>query len=240
VPRPAKVETVVEVREHLAGSAATLLTHYRGLTVKDLKQLRIALRGANAELRVVKNTLARRAAVEAGMEGLSDLLEGPTALVFCAEDPVAPAKAIRAFAKDHPDLTIRGGFLDGAVIDATTASGLADLASRDELLARMAGLLQAPLSMMARLLQAPLAGQARAMKALADKGGAPGAPAAAPAAAAPAAESAPSDEAPAAADDEVAAEQPEAIEPEAVEAEAPEAAAEPEAAEPQAGEATEA
>lgn len=191
MPRPAKVETVGEVREHLAGSAATLLTHYRGLSVKDLKQLRTALRGANAELRVVKNTLARRAAVEAGMGELSDLLEGPTALVFCAEDPVGPAKAIRAFAKDHPDFTIRGGFLDGAVIDGATASGLADLASREELLARMAGLLQAPLAMMARLLQAPLAGQARAMQALVDKGGPSGgsaAPAAAPAPAAAAEE----------------------------------------------------
>jgi len=184
VARVEKVEKVSEVREHLVASAATLVTHYRGLSVKDLKQLRAALRGANADLRIVKNTLARRAATEAGMPELAELLVGPTGMVFCAEDPVAPAKAIRAFVKDHPQLEIRGGYLDGAVLDAAAAGRLADLSSREELLAKMAGLLQAPLAAMARLMQAPLTQQARLVQALIDKGGAAG-ESAAPAASAP-------------------------------------------------------
>ena len=177
--RADKADVVVEVREHLTASAATLLTHYRGLGVGDLAELRERLRAVDAELKVVKNTLARRAADEAGMAALADLLEGPTGIVFCGSDPVGPAKALRAFAKDHPELVVRGGFLDGAVLDASAAAGLADLASRDELLARMAGLLLAPLAAMARLLQEPIAAQARAMQALADKGGAAGESAAA-------------------------------------------------------------
>lgn len=193
--RADKADVVVEVREHLTASAATLLTHYRGLGVGDLAELRERLRAVDAELKVVKNTLARRAADEAGMAALADLLEGPTGIVFCGSDPVGPAKALRAFAKDHPELVVRGGFLDGAVLDASAAAGLADLASREELLARMAGLLLAPLAAMARLLQEPIAAQARAMQALADKGGAAGESAASPApvavaeAAAPATES---------------------------------------------------
>ncbi|MEY3020206.1 MAG: ribosomal protein [Actinomycetota bacterium] len=184
VARADKTQTVTEVREHLAASTATILTHYRGLGVGELKALRAALRAVDAELKVVKNTLARRAATDAGMDGLAELLEGPTGIVFCGTDPVGPAKALKAFAKDHPELVIRGGYLDGEVLDEAAATRLADLASREELLARMAGLLVAPLAAMARLLQAPMAGQARAMQALVDKGGAN--PGAAPAASAPA------------------------------------------------------
>ena len=198
--RADKTQTVVEVREHLAASAATILTHYRGLGVGELKTLRAALRGVDAELKVVKNTLARRAADEAGMAGLADLLEGPTGIVFCGTDPVGPAKALKAFAKDHPALEIRGGFLDGEVLDQAAAKGLADLSSREELLARMAGLLVAPLAAMARLMQEPLSKQARAMQALVDeRGGAPAEPAA-PAAEAvepTATDDAPADDAPA-------------------------------------------
>ena len=172
--REDKAAVVSEVRDRVAGSAAMLLTHYRGLGVKDLSALRTALRDADADLRVVKNTLAKRAVAEAGVEGLDDLFEGPTGLVFCDSDPVGPAKALKAFAKDHPELIVRGGWLDGAVLDATEAMRLADLASREELLAKLAGLMQGALAGMARLLQAPLAHQARLLQALADKGGAGG------------------------------------------------------------------
>jgi len=188
VAREDKVAEVAEIRDRLAGSSATLLTHYRGLSVKDMAQLRTELRGASAELRVVKNTLAKRAAAEAGMEGLDDMLEGPTSLVFCNEDPVGPAKALKAFAKTHPDLVIRGGYLDGAVMDAEEASRLAELLSREELLAKMAGLMQGALSGFARLLQAPLAHQARLLQALIDDRVAKGESAPAPAVEAPAAE----------------------------------------------------
>lgn len=171
VPRPDKVAKVDEVREDLTRASATLLTHYRGLTVVELAQLRARLREVDAELKVVKNTLTRRAAEAAGIDGLDDYLVGPTGLVFCQEDPVGPAKAIKAFAKDHPDLVLRAGFVDGEVLDGDSALALAELASREELLAMFAGLLQGALSGFARLLQAPIAGQARAMQALVDKQG---------------------------------------------------------------------
>jgi ribosomal protein L7/L12 len=171
VPRPDKVAKVAEVKDDLTGAAATLLTHYRGLSVKELAELRAKLRETHAELRVVKNTLARRAAADAGIDGFEELLVGPTGLVFCAEDPVGPAKALKAFAKDHPDLVIRGGYLDGEVLDEVAAAKLADLASREELLATLAGLMYGALANTARLLQAPLAQQARLFQALIDDGG---------------------------------------------------------------------
>jgi large subunit ribosomal protein L10 len=171
VPRPDKVAKVAEVREDLTGAAATLLTHYRGLSVKELAELRAKLRETHAELRVVKNTLARRAAADAGIDGFEELLVGPTGLVFCAEDPVGPAKALKAFAKEHPDLVIRGGYLDGEILDEAAAVKLADLASREELLATLVGLMYGALANTARLLQAPLVQQARLIQALIDDGG---------------------------------------------------------------------
>jgi len=216
VAREDKVAEVAEVRDRLAGSAATLLAHYRGLSVKQMAQLRTELRQSNAEMRVVKNTLAKRAVDAAGIEGLGELLEGPTSLVFCADDPVGPAKTLKKFSKEHPNLVIRGGYLDGAVMDAEGASRLADLASREELLAKFAGLMQGALSGFARLLQAPLAHQARLIQALIDDRIAKG-------------ESAP---APAVAAEEPAAEEPAAEAASEAEAAAPEAeASEPESAE---------
>lgn len=191
MPRPDKVAVVDEVREGLSNSAATLLTHYRGLSVTELAELRAKLRDANARMRVAKNTLARRAAVDAGFGDLAELMTGPTGLIFCDEDPVGPAKALREFAKDHPDLVVRGGYLDGAVLSEADANKLADLESREELLAKLAGLMYGALANTARLLQAPIEQQARLMQALVDAGGYADAP---------------KDEAPAAAAEEPAAE----------------------------------
>jgi large subunit ribosomal protein L10 len=171
VPRPDKVAKVEEVRQDLTAAAATLLTHYRGLTVPEMAELRIKLREANAEMRIVKNTLTKRAAADAGIDGLEEMLVGPTGLVFCSEDPVGPAKAIKAFQKDHPELLLRGGYLDGEVLDEHAAIGLAELDSREELLAKLAGLMQGALSGTARLLQAATEKQARLMQALVDDGG---------------------------------------------------------------------
>jgi large subunit ribosomal protein L10 len=224
VPRPDKVAAVDEVKSGLTGSAATLLTHYRGLSVTELAELRAKLREVGAEYRVAKNTLTRIAARDAGMAELQDLLEGPTALVFCSEDPVAPAKALKAFAKDHPALVVRGGYLDGEVLDEAAAIKLADLASKEELLAQLAGLMYGALANTARLLQAPIEKQARLVQALIDAGGNPDVaetpaaeePAAEAAAAEePAAEEAPAEEAPA---EEPAAEEPAAEEPAAEDA----------------------
>lgn len=171
VARPDKVAAVEEVKQNLSDSAATLLTHYRGLSVTELQELRAELRKANASYRVIKNTLSRRAMTEAGVEELVDFLEGPTALVFCEEDPVAPAKALKAFARDHPDLIVRGGYLDGEVLDEAETVKLADLASREELLGELVGLMHGALANTARLLQAPLEQQGRLLQALVDAGG---------------------------------------------------------------------
>lgn len=195
--RPDKVAAVEEVKQRLSGSVATLLTHYRGLSVTELAELRAALREANADYRVIKNTLTRRAVADAGMEELVELLEGPTALVFCNEDPVAPAKALKAFAKDHPELVIRGGYLDGEVLDETAAIKLADLASREELLAQLAGLMHGALANTARLLNALPQKQAQLFAALIEDGGNPGVTEDAAPAAEAAAEDTSTDEAPA-------------------------------------------
>jgi large subunit ribosomal protein L10 len=197
VPRPDKVAVVDEVKSGLTGAAATLLTHYRGLSVTELAELRAKLREAGADYRVAKNTLTRRAANDLGLEGLEELLVGPTALVFCEEDPVGPAKALKAFAKDHPDLVIRGGYLDGEVLDEDAATRLADLASKEELLAQLVGLMHGALANTARLLQAPLEQQARLVQALVDAGGNAGVTEEAPAEDAPA-EDTPAEDAPAA------------------------------------------
>jgi large subunit ribosomal protein L10 len=171
VPRPEKVAAVEQVRKDLTDAAATLLTNYRGLTVSELAQLRTELRKAGADYKVVKNTLTRRAAAAAGIDGLDDYLIGPTALVFCGDDPVGPSKALKAFAKDHPDLLVKAGYLDGEVLDEAAAVRLADLESREELLAKLAGLMNNALAGFARLLQAPLADQVRLVQALVDDGG---------------------------------------------------------------------
>ena len=235
MPRPDKVAKVEQVAGDLNDAAATLLTHYRGLSVTELAELRANLRGANAEMRVVKNTLTKRAAHSAGIEGLDDLLVGPTGLVFCADDPVGPAKAIKAFQKDHPALVIRGGYLDGEVLDEHAALGLADLDSREDLLAKLAGLMQGALSGTARLLQAATEKQVRLMQALVDAGGAeangvgPPSSDVTPAAASAPAEVAPAESAPAedvATAEEAAPAEASADEPAAAEASAPDADAE--------------
>jgi len=171
VARAEKVVEVAGVRDDFSSSAATLLTHYRGLTVKDLAELRGALREANAQMRIVKNTLARRAVADAGITGLDDLLVGPTGLVFCKDDPVGPAKALKAFAKTHPQLEIRGGYLDGAVLNESEARALAELQSREELLAAFVGLMYGALANTARLLQAATQKQAQLLAALIADGG---------------------------------------------------------------------
>lgn len=229
--RPDKVAVVEDVKERLTTSVATLLTDYRGLSVSEQHELRAALREANASYRVAKNTLTRRAVTEAGFDGLEELLVGPVGLVFCYEDPVAPAKALKAFAKDHPELTVKGGYLDGQVLDEQAAMQLAELASREELLSKLAGLMYGALANTARLLKAPIEQQARLVQALIDAGGyagaGEGAAAEAPAAEeAAAVEEAPSAEAPS---DEAVEEAPAAETPE--EAVAEESSEEPPAAE---------
>jgi large subunit ribosomal protein L10 len=179
-PRPEKVAVVDEVRTRFSDADAVLLTEYRGINVGDLAALRRALREAGGEYKVYKNTLVRFAARELGLD-LDDQLTGPTAIAFVPTggggDPVAVAKALREFAKGNPNLVVKGGVLGQKLLSADDAKALAELAPREELLAKLAGLMAAPLQQFAGLLQAVPRDFAYGLSALIEKGGAPGAPA---------------------------------------------------------------
>jgi large subunit ribosomal protein L10 len=166
--RPDKAAAVAELVENFQESTGAVLTEYRGLTVKQLQDLRRAL-GENADYAVVKNTLTQIAAKEAGVEGFDDLLTGPTAIAFINGDVVEAAKGLRDFAKANPALVIKGGFLDGKAMDAQEIAKMADLESREVLLAKIAGGMLASLSQAVYLLNAPLAQTARLAAALQEK-----------------------------------------------------------------------
>ena len=203
--RPDKAAKVAELTEAFSTSAAAVLTEYRGLTVKDLRNLRRSL-GEDATYAVAKNTLTTIAAKEAGIEGIEESLNGPTAIAFVTGDIAAATKGLRDFAKANPSLAIKGGVLEGKFLDANAVLKLADLESREVLLAKMAGALQANLAKAAYLLAAPLSQGARALGALqtaaqADPsliGGAGSAPAAEASDETPAADAATEEAAPAA------------------------------------------
>ena len=163
--RPDKTADVAELVESFQESAGAVLTEYRGLTVKQLQDLRRSL-GENANYAVVKNTLTKIAATEAGVDGFDDLLVGPTAIAFINGDVVEAAKGLRDFAKAHPALVIKGGYLEGKSLDAKEIAKLADLESREVLLAKLAGGMLASLSQAVYLLNAPLAQAARVAGAL--------------------------------------------------------------------------
>ena len=163
--RADKAADVAELAEHFRSSTATVLTEYRGLTVAQLKTLRRSL-GDTANYAVVKNTLTKIAAKDAGVEGLDDLLAGPSAIAFIKGDPVEAAKGLRDFAKANPLLVIKGGYMDGKTLSAAEISKLADLESREVLLAKLAGAMKASLSQAAALFNAPLAQAARTIEAL--------------------------------------------------------------------------
>ncbi|HSL56539.1 MAG TPA: 50S ribosomal protein L10 [Acidimicrobiales bacterium] len=192
-PRPEKVAVVEEVKDRLANADAALLTEYRGLNVAAMAELRRALRAAGGEVTIYKNTLVRFAARDLGLE-LDDMLTGPTAIAFVPKgtdgataDPVPVAKALRDFGRAHPALVVKGGVLGEARLSAADAAALADVAPREELLARLAGAFAAPMQQFAGLLQALPRNFAYGLAALIEQGGAPGAPTAEPATEAPAA-----------------------------------------------------
>ncbi|MGH8825359.1 MAG: 50S ribosomal protein L10 [Jiangellaceae bacterium] len=163
--RSDKAAAVAELADEFRGSSAIVLTEYRGLTVKQLTDLRRSL-GVSASYAVVKNTLTKIAAEQAGIEGIEDHLVGPSAIAFVKGDPVDAAKGLRDFARAHPVLVIKGGVLDGKLLTADEIRKLADLESREVLLARMAGAMKASLANAASLFQAPLTQTARLVEAL--------------------------------------------------------------------------
>ena len=207
-PRPEKVAVVEEVRQHFADADAAILTEYRGLKVQDLAGLRRTLRTNGGEYKIFKNTLARLAAKQSGLEELESLLEGPTGITFVSGDAAAVAKSLRDYSRTNPLLVIKGGVLGDKVIGARETAALADLPSREVLLARLAGAMAAPMQQLAGLMQALPRNLAYGLAALRDKksagDGTPAAeaapaaePAESPAAESPAAES-PAAESPAA------------------------------------------
>ena len=166
--RPDKAAAVADLVESFQEASGAVLTEYRGLTVKQLQELRRSL-GENANYAVVKNTLTQIAAKEAGVEGFDTVLTGPTAIAFISGDVVEAAKGIRDFAKANPALLIKGGYMDGKALDAKEIAKLADLESREVLLAKLAGGMLASLSQAVYLLNAPLAQTARLAAALQEK-----------------------------------------------------------------------
>jgi large subunit ribosomal protein L10 len=163
--RTDKATAVAELTDHFRAATATVLTEYRGLTVAQLKALRRAL-GPQTTYAVAKNTLAKRAAEDAGIAGLGDLFAGPTALAFVTGDVVEAAKGLREFARANPMLVIKGGVFEGKPLSAAEVTRLADLESREVLLAKLAGAMKANLARAAATFQAPLAQAARLADAL--------------------------------------------------------------------------
>jgi large subunit ribosomal protein L10 len=163
--RSDRAASVAELTEKFSSSSSVLLTDYRGLTVAQLKQLRRAL-GETASYAVTKNTLTSIAAREAGVEGIDEMLAGPTAIAFVDGDVVTAAKGLRDFAKANPLLVIKGGVLDGKTLTSAEVAKLADLESREVLLAKLAGAMQGTLQQAVSLFAAPLAQAARVFGAL--------------------------------------------------------------------------
>ncbi len=168
--RADKAAAVAEITEQFRASSAAVLTEYRGLTVGQLKELRRSL-GPDTTYAVVKNTLSKIAAKDAGVEGFDSLLQGPTAIAFISGDPVAAAKGLDTFAKENPLLVIKGGIMDGNILTADDLKKLAKLESREVLLSKVAGVANAALAKAAALFQAPLSKAARTIAALEAQGG---------------------------------------------------------------------
>jgi large subunit ribosomal protein L10 len=170
--RPEKVAVVDEIRSELDSSPAVVLTEYRGLTVNELKELRSQLLRTETAYKVIKNTLARRAAVAAGLDELEAVFTGPTAVAWVKGDPVAAAKVIATFAREHPALVVKGGVLEGRVMSAEEAQGLATVDVLDVSRAKIAGLLTAALQQIVFTLEAPLQRMMYVLQEIAKRGGA--------------------------------------------------------------------
>ena len=154
MPNAENTESGAELKERFAGVQTAVLTEYRGLTVRQLSDLRKQLKGASAEYKVVKNRLARIAIKDSALDGLGKHLTGPTGVAYTRHDPVSVAKALQAFVKNNPALTIKVGVVEGKVLEAAALKSLADLPSKEALRAQLVGALQGPLSQLVTLLTA--------------------------------------------------------------------------------------
>ncbi|MGE5693766.1 MAG: 50S ribosomal protein L10 [Candidatus Sericytochromatia bacterium] len=163
-----KAAAVADIAEQFTQATAALVTEYRGLSVSNLAELRRSL-GDSATYSVAKNTLVKRAATEAGIDGLDELFSGPTAIAFVTGEPVDAAKALKKFAKDHKALVIKGGYMDGHPLTVAEVERIADLESREVLLAKLAGAMKGNLTKAAGLFNAPASHVARLAAALQQK-----------------------------------------------------------------------
>ena len=166
MPSTKNVDALAQIKEDLADVQAVWVVDYRGLTVKEAQELRRNIREAGAVMKVYKNTLMHIALKELDMD---EILSGPSAFVFADGDPVASAKALRDFSKDNETLVIKGGIMDGKFVDAEAVKKIAALPSREELIAKLLGSLQNPMSQVVRVLNAPLEQVARTIGAIADQ-----------------------------------------------------------------------
>lgn len=154
MPSTKKIERVAELKGQIEGSTALLLTEYRGLTVAEITELRRSLRDGGARFAVIKNTLMRRALEQTDAAELGSLFDGPSAVAFVQEDPVAAAKSVTSAAKRFPALVLKGGFVEGRLLNADEAKSLADLESREVMLSKLAGLMKGEMSRAAAVFQA--------------------------------------------------------------------------------------
>jgi large subunit ribosomal protein L10 len=162
--RKDKEAVVAEAVELLSGAESLYVSDYRGLSVAELTELRGKVRESGARVKVLKNTLTRRAADAAGRDDIVPLLSGPTAITFCGDDPVGPAKALVDFARTHPQFALRGGVLQGSLIDESSLRELSALPPRDVLVAQVVGTLAAPMTGLVTVLQGTISGLARALQ----------------------------------------------------------------------------
>lgn len=169
MPRPEKVEAVEDIKERLESTPAVFFTEYRGLSVSQQQSLRRSLRNVETEYRVIKMSLARRAASELGLAELEQVLSGPTALAFAGSDPVVAARALRDFGRDHAQLLVKGAWLQGRLLAPEKVTELADLEPREVLLAKAAGALKAPMAGLAGLMAALTRGTATVLSQLLEK-----------------------------------------------------------------------
>ena len=169
MPTVQKEALVEEIKDRLTSSEGVIMVDYRGLTVKEMQELRTRVRESGADITVYKNRLTQIALRELAMPSLDDYLTGPTAFVFAGEDPVAPAKALNDFSKAHQALEIKGGLVQNQVVDAAAVKMIASLPSREELVAKLMGVLLNPVRGFMGMANAPVSAFARAVQAVADQ-----------------------------------------------------------------------
>lgn len=166
MPNADNKQMLEEIKADITGCGAMWVVDYRGLTVKEIQQLRRSVREADAEMKVYKNTIMHIALAELDCPDLDSVLSGPSAFVFAGEDPVASAKVLRDFAKDNENLEIKGGMMDGAFVDAAQVNEIASLPSREELIAKLLGTISNPLVKTVRVLNGPMEAFARVVSAI--------------------------------------------------------------------------